>query len=51
MLALHIWLEQVLRRIGALNRSRQLRILMIKYKFIFYWTLSSLLKLPDVIPF
>ena len=35
MLALHIKLEQVLRPIGALNRSRQLQNSKIKHRFFF----------------
>ena len=38
MLALHIKLEQVLRPIGALNRSRQLRNSKVKHIFFFFST-------------
>ena len=34
--ALHILLEHIFRAIGVPKRSRQLRISLIKYKFIFY---------------
>ena len=37
MLALHIKLEQVLRPIGPLNRSRQLRNSKIKHRFSFFF--------------
>ena len=48
---LHIKLEHVFKVIGVPKRSRQLRIALIKYKFIFYLASypapsSWLLKLP-----
>ena len=53
-LELHLWLEEVLRPVAALNSRRQLRNSKTKEKFNFYWALFSglrslLLQLPNII--